>query len=94
MSVGHAGEQAFHWALKEGGTGGVVGAVIGAIAGWPRQASTFNGLINVVHYHNAFASGEFTHVVEAGLFGGGIIAVAGGLLGLTIGQARRQKPAA
>jgi hypothetical protein len=76
MAMGHAGETAFHWAVKEGGAAGAAGAVLGALLGWPHAATERIGTTGLTHWHNAFTSSpDFTKVVEAGLFGGGVVAV-------------------
>src|SRR5258708_1158903 len=59
VSIGHAGERAFEWAVTEGGAGGVAGAVLGAILGWPEShlALSAQGQLSTTHYSNAFTSG-------------------------------------
>jgi hypothetical protein len=80
MAMGHAGETAFHWAVKEGGAGGGAGAVLGALLGWPHAVTERIGTVGLTHWHNAFTSSpDLTKVVEAGLFGGGVVAVAIGV---------------
>jgi hypothetical protein len=78
MAMGHAGEIGFHWAVKEGGVGGAVGAVLGAAAGWPHSATHAlgSGGLHTTTWHNAFtSSADFGRVVEAGLAGGAAVAV-------------------
>jgi hypothetical protein len=87
MAMGHAGELGFEWAVKEGGVAGAVGALVGAIAGWPHQHLHAVGAttLHTSTWSNAFTSGaEFAHVVEAGLFGGAVIAVLFGVAGAAL----------
>jgi hypothetical protein len=78
MAMGHAGEIGFEWAVKEGGAFGAIGAVVGALLGWPHATAHPLGStgLHTSTWHNAFTSGaHFDHVVETGLFGGAVIAV-------------------
>jgi hypothetical protein len=84
MAMGHAGELGFEWAVKEGGVAGAVGAVVGAIAGWPHQHLHALGTtgLHTATWSNAFtSSAHFAHVVEAGLLGGGVVAAVFGVAG-------------
>jgi hypothetical protein len=83
----HAGETGFHWALKEGGQAGGFGALVGAFLAWPHSSHQTIPLgssgTTLTTWHNAFThSVELSKVVEAGLAGGGLIAVG---LGLFVG---------
>jgi Na+/H+ antiporter NhaC len=75
--MGHAGERGLEWAVTEGGVAGVVGAIIGAICGWPQKSYEPIGTsgLTLTTYHNAFSHGDLMKVLETGLFAAGVIAV-------------------
>jgi hypothetical protein len=80
------GEQGLHWAITEAGPFGVLGAIVGAFLAWPHPVPETLGTTGIVittykMWHNAFAQGEFQHVVEFGIFWAGVIAVTCGLVG-------------
>lgn len=99
MSVGHAGEVMAHHAVVEGGAGGILGLVLGAVLGWPHDVlqPIGNGPQMFTTYQNFWTHGKYSDVFDAGLFGAGMVAIIGGALGLALRaliKSLRSKPGA
>jgi hypothetical protein len=84
-----ASEKGIEWVVKEGGIGGVIGLIVGAVLGFPREHRppflARQGIDSLTHWSNAFTTSLVQKDVILSMVGAmAVFGIAGALIGIFI----------